>query len=150
MIIWIYWKRFRIIDREEVFPYLFITQSVLVKILCGVQAPTLPVLANVIAPILRSSSRGHCCHCHGSATCLWWYSGGLLASAAFWNHFCDVAASSLRSLVCPLPWTLASTELSPSSFSVSLMWPPGQPRECRKMQIKGNFSDYGEGTFGIL
>lgn len=50
-------------DREEILLHLFITQSVLVKILCGVQAPTLPVLygqvtilANDIASILRKSS----------------------------------------------------------------------------------------------
>lgn len=90
----------------------------LVKILCGVLAPTLAflyyqvtILDNVIAPVLRrNSSCGHYSPCHGSGTCLCCHNGDDLASAAFWDHFCDVAASLLRSLACLLPWALASTD----------------------------------------
>lgn len=68
---------FRIMDREYA-SILFITQSALVKILCGAQASTLSILysqvtilAKVIAPVLRkSSSSRHYSQFHGSGICL--------------------------------------------------------------------------------
>lgn len=148
---------FRIMNRDDILPFLFITQSVLVKILCGAQASTLPVLyyqdtilANVIAPILRkSSSYRHYSQFHGSGTCLCGHNGEL-ASALPWDHFCDVAGSLLRGLLFLLLWTLASKD-SLQVVSV-LLWCGHQdnPEIAGRCQMKIHFTVMVKVLLGIV
>lgn len=146
--IWIYWYRFGTVDQKGIFLYLFITQAVLMKTLCCVQAPTLPVLycqvailACVRVPILRKSSHvcGHYLQCHGAGTCSYWHDGDFpdsWGSLEPWH--CGIIAEEAKA--CCLPNAINALQVF---LCALLMWPPmpGFPRVQE---------DANEGLFSCL